>query len=179
MSSFIIDGRLTPINPSSLNDVTSEERSSAIDFVNRHNFIFQEFNHDKMIATFLPDAVVYHSKGTIHGHAEFRAFFENLYGAYIPGISRSATNHIVDRDGDGGVVVRYQQYLIRYGWAGDDAKTVAGKNFVRDDGLPSIWWFAPIIDRLRMTADGWKFFERYLGPSFTNQRLDPPKASKV
>ncbi|KAL2829486.1 hypothetical protein BDW59DRAFT_178448 [Aspergillus cavernicola] len=175
MSSFLIDGRFPPIQSSPSKDITSDERSTAMDFVNRHNFIFQEFNHEKMIATFLPDAVVYHSHGTIRGHAEIKHFFENTYGFFIPGMSRHATNHVVDRDADGGVVIRYQETLIRYGWGEDNANVVSGRDVVRNDGLPAIWWFGPIIDRLRMTADGWKIFERYLGASFRNRSLDLPK----
>ncbi|KAJ6008891.1 hypothetical protein N7499_001062 [Penicillium canescens] len=107
MSSFIVDERYPPVSGSTLNDVSSEERSSAIDFVNRHNFVFEEFDHAKMTATFLLNAVVYHSHGTVSGHKEMKEFFENIYGFFIPGISRSATNHIVDRDKDRGVLVRY------------------------------------------------------------------------
>ncbi|KUM61382.1 hypothetical protein ACN42_g5740 [Penicillium freii] len=113
MSSLIANGRYPPVSGSTLSDVSSEERSSAIDFVNRHNFVFEEFDHAKITATFLPNAVVYHSHGTISGHEEMKKFFENIYGFFIPGISRSATNHVIDRDEDGGVLVRYQETLIR------------------------------------------------------------------
>lgn len=174
MASFLVDGRFPPVPLSPSRDITSEERSTAIDFVNRHNLIFQEFNYDKMTATFLPDAIVYHSHGTIRGHAEIKQFLENVYGFFIPGIGRSATNHVVDRDENGGVVVRYQETLIRYGWGeGDpDADVVAGRDIVRADGLPAIWWFGQVVDRLRITANGWRISERYLGGSFRNQSLD-------
>ncbi|KAL4997391.1 hypothetical protein BDV10DRAFT_186186 [Aspergillus recurvatus] len=174
MSSFLIGRRFPPIPLIPSKDITSEERTTAIDFVNRHNLIFQEFNHDKMTATFLPDAVVYHSHGTIRGHADIKQFLEKVYGFFIPGIGRSATNHVVDSDDNGGVVVRYQETLIRYGWGeGDpDADVVAGRDIVRADGLPGIWWFGQVVDRLRMTANGWRIFERYLGGSFRNQSLD-------
>jgi hypothetical protein len=175
-SSLIVDGRYPPIRGSTLSDVSSEERSNAIDFVNRHNFIFEEFDHAKMTATFLPNAVVYHSHGTISGHEEMKAFFENLYGFFIPGISRSATNHVVDRDEDGGVLVRYQETLIRYGWPGDETSVFKREDVVRENGLPAIWWTGTIIDRLRMTSDGWKIFERYLATPFRNGALDLDRA---
>jgi hypothetical protein len=176
MSSFIPNNRFPPIQPATSNNVSSEERTTAIDFVNRHNFIFQEFDHEKMTATFLPEAVVYHSHGTIRGHEEMKRFFEEFYEFFIYGIIRSATNHVVDRDEDGGVMVRYQETLIRYGWKGDgDPNNVAGHDVIRNDGLPAVWWVGSMVDRLRMTEDGWKVFERYLGAPFRNQALDPSK----
>ncbi|KAJ5509591.1 hypothetical protein N7527_011734 [Penicillium freii] len=153
MSSLIANGRYPPVSGSTLSDVSSEERSSAIDFVNRHNFVFEEFDHAKITATFLPNAVVYHSQGTISGHEEMKKFFENIYGFFIPGISRSATNHVIDRDEDGGVL-----------------------DVVRENGLPAIWWIGTNIDRLRMTSDGWKIFERYLATPFRNGALDITRA---
>jgi hypothetical protein len=176
MSCLIVDGRYPPISGSTLSDVSSEERSSAIDFVNRHNFVFEEFDHAKMTATFLPNAVVYHSHGTITSHEERKEFFENIYGFFIPGISRSATNHVVDRDEDGGVIVRYQETLVRYGWPGDDTSMFKREDVVRENGLPAIWWIGTNIDRLRMTSDGWKIFERYLGTPFRNGALDLNRA---
>ncbi|CEN62958.1 hypothetical protein ASPCAL09586 [Aspergillus calidoustus] len=179
--------RLHPVKcASTISRVTSDERTSAIDFINRQNYIFQEFNHDRMLATFLPDATVYHSERTLHGHAEIKTFFETCYGRAIPRICRSATNHVVDRDDEDeegtGVVVRYQQYLIRVGWEGEregeDGVAAAGKDVVTQDGLPAIWWFGSVVDRLRMTGEGWKVYERFVGPSFRNPRLDLAKGPK-
>ncbi|KAJ5764892.1 hypothetical protein N7520_004451 [Penicillium odoratum] len=172
MSSFVKNDRFPPIKLSTSNDVSSDERITAIDFVNRHNYVFEEFNPDDMLSTFLPNGVVYHSHGTVRGHAEMREFLENHYAFFIHGISRSATNHVVDRDEEG-VMVRYHECLIRYGWADDDAKILAGHDVIRNDGLPAIWWSGPMIDRLRMTDDGWKIFERYLGAPVRNGNLDP------
>lgn len=42
-----------------------------------------------------------------------KQFFANDYPYLIPGVSRNATNHILDQDEDG-VVVRYQNLLVRY-----------------------------------------------------------------
>ncbi|KAH7232410.1 uncharacterized protein BKA55DRAFT_544739 [Fusarium redolens] len=166
MSSFITNGRYPPIPGATLDDVTSEERSSAIDFVNRHNLIFEEFDHQKMINTFLPDAVVYHTYGVVRGHENMKDFLENKYGFFIPGVSRHATNHVVDRDQDGGVI-------------GDDLAAINGHDAIREDGLPAIWWIGRIVDQLRMTPDGWKIFERHLGAPFRDGRLDPSKAPSV
>ncbi|KAJ5294969.1 hypothetical protein N7508_009790 [Penicillium antarcticum] len=175
--SFIPNGHFPPINPSTSNNASSEERCTAIDFFNRHNFIFEEWDHEKIISTFLPQADVYHSHGTIRGHEEIRRFFEESYEFFIHGITRSATNHVVDRDEESGVVVRYHETLIRYGWKGDDASNVSGHDTIRTDGLPAVWWTGPMTDRLRMTADGWKIFERYLGAPIRNQALDPPNTA--
>jgi hypothetical protein len=62
---------------------------------------------------------------------------------------------------------------VRNSWPGEDANTPAVH---RDDGLPAIWIFSPMIDRLRRTSDGWKIFERYVGESTVNKTLDPPEA---
>ncbi|KAL3493500.1 hypothetical protein BJX62DRAFT_235328 [Aspergillus germanicus] len=168
--------------PSTTFNVSAEERTSAIDFINRQNYIFQEFNHDRMLDTFLPDATVYHSERILRGHAEIKTFFETCYGRTVPGVCRSATNHIVDRDDDDedgtGVVVRYQQYLIRYGWEGDDEGAGLKKDPVTQDGLPAIWWFGSVVDRLRMSDEGWKVYERFVGPSFRNSRLDLGKGTE-
>ncbi|KAF4947349.1 hypothetical protein FGADI_10482 [Fusarium gaditjirri] len=179
MSSLITNNRYPSIPGATLNDVTSEERSSAIDFVNRHNLIFEEFNHEKMINTFLSDAVVYHTHDLVRGHENMKDFLKNKYGFFIPGISRHATNHVVDRDEDGGVIVRYQEVLIRYGWEGDDLTAINAQDIVREDGLPAIWWVGRIIDRLKMTQEGWKISERHMGAPFRDGKLDPPKAPSV
>ncbi|KAJ5201038.1 hypothetical protein N7449_005841 [Penicillium cf. viridicatum] len=121
-----------------------------------------------MTATFLPNAIVYHSHDTITSHEERKEILENVYGFFIPGIPRSATNHVVDRDEDGDVIVRYQETLIRYGWSGDNTSMLKREDAVRENGLLAIWWIGTNIDRLRMTSDGWKIFERYLGTPLRN-----------
>lgn len=68
---------------------------------------------DAMVDALLPDGVAYHFHGTIRGQSEMRHFFENDYPYLNPGVSRHATNPIVDRDEDG-VVVRYHNLLVRY-----------------------------------------------------------------
>ncbi|EHK23322.1 uncharacterized protein TRIVIDRAFT_220595 [Trichoderma virens Gv29-8] len=181
MSDFLNNGLFPSIDASTLNDVTAEERSSAIDFVNRNNFVFEEFNVDKVMSTFLPEAAVHHIGGTFRGEAERRKFLETFYAKiFIPGISRNAMNHVVDRDGDG-VMVRYQMHLVRYAWPSDIRGIAAGEDLLSNDGLPSTWYFGAVIDRLRMTSEGWKLFERYLGPAFRDKRLEisnDPKALK-
>ncbi|KAH8655861.1 hypothetical protein BX600DRAFT_440345 [Xylariales sp. PMI_506] len=172
MSPFLANGDFPSIKNFTLNDVTTDERVTAIDFVNRHNFLFEEYNHDKLLATCLPNIVLYHVEGTIRGHAELRKFWETVYGSFIPGINRANANHVVDRDEDGGVIVRYHIYLVRNQWPDESGKTVAGDGVANDNGLPAIWWYSPMIDRLRMTPDGWKIFERYLGASARNVKFD-------
>ncbi|KAL5338119.1 hypothetical protein BJX70DRAFT_367741 [Aspergillus crustosus] len=180
-SSYLINNRFPPIPATQSKSLTATEITTAIDFVNRHNFIFTEFTHETMLSTFLPDATVYHTHGTLHGHTEFKSFFENIYGFFIPGIARSATNHVVDRDEDGGVTVRYLETLVRYGYGKeeedgvDDPYVVTGKDAVRGDGLPAVWWVGTMVDRLRMTEDGWRIYERYLGAPVRNGGLDLPK----
>jgi hypothetical protein len=93
--------------------VTPEDRASAIEFVNRVNWLFEVWDVDAMVDAFLPDSVTYHFHGTSRGQDEATRFFDDLYPYIIPGVSRHATNHIVDLDEDG-VVVRYHNLLIRH-----------------------------------------------------------------
>jgi hypothetical protein len=150
--------------------------TSAVDFVNRVNWLFETWDVEAMIDSFFPEAVAYHFHGTISGHAEIRRFFEHDYPYLIPGVSRHATNHIVDPDGEG-VVVRYQNLLIRYADPQDAEALGAGQVMHSDNGLPAIWLYSPMRDRLRRTATGWKIIERYIGGSTTNDKLTPPDTS--
>jgi hypothetical protein len=154
------------------NGVDAGDRSSAIDFVNRVNWWFETWDVDAMVDAFLPEGVAYHFHGTISGHKEMRDFFNKDYPYLIPGVSRHATNHIVDSD-ENGVVVRYQNLLVRY--ADIDSLTTEDSGQVRHSAndLPAIWLYSPMMDRLRYTGSGWKIFERYIGKSTTNTRLNP------
>ena len=160
-----------PIDPTHAVDAT--DWTSAVDFVNRVNWRFETWDVEAMIDSFQPDAVAYHFHGTIRGHAEIRRFFEQDYPYLIPGVSRHATNHIVDADEDG-VVVRYQNLLIRHAQPRDARALGAGQVMHSQQGLPAIWLYSPMRDRLRRTAHGWKIFERYIGGSTTNDALTPP-----
>ncbi|KAF4471802.1 snoal-like domain-containing [Fusarium albosuccineum] len=162
-----------PLPTSTSSEVTAEERSSAVDFVNRVNTLFEEFDHDKMAATFLPDASVHHPYGVYRGSKEMRGFLETKYPPLIPGVSRHATNHVVDRDQEtGGVVVRYHNLLIRQVWP-SAADKVSADNPVTVTGLPGIWFFSSMVDRLKMTDDGWKVHARIIGSSVINENLGP------
>ncbi|MFS2151358.1 nuclear transport factor 2 family protein [Rhizobium sp. Rhizsp42] len=146
---------------------------SAIDYVNRVNWLFETWDVEGMINSFTPDAVAFHFHGTIRGHKGIRHFFEVDYPYLIPGVSRHATNHIVDKDGDG-VVVRYHNLLVRHAWPEDAVKIGAGEVMESGADLPAIWLYSPMRDRLVKTSEGWKIWERYIGGSTTNSRLSPP-----
>jgi len=159
-------------NISSSLNVSAEDRISAIDFVNRLNWWFETWDVDAMMDAFLPEAVAYHFHGTINGREEMRQFFDRDYPYLIPGVSRHGTNHIVDKDEDG-VVVRYHNLLVRY--ASPETASALGDGQAVDshEDLPAIWIYSPMMDRLRRTEDGWKIFERYIGGSAVNVRLNP------
>jgi hypothetical protein len=148
------------------------DRASAIDFVNRVNWLFETWDVDAMVEAFTPEGVAYHFHGVIRGRAEMRRFFEQDYPYLIPGVSRHATNHIVDADGDG-VVVRYHNLLVRYADPALAPDLGAGRVLDSDEGLPAIWIYSPMLDRLRREGDGWRIHERYVGGSMTNRRLEP------
>jgi hypothetical protein len=154
--------------------VALADRISAIDFVNRVNWFFEVWDVDAMVESFLPDSTTFHFHGTIRGHRQLRHFFDHDYPYLIPGVSRHATNPIVDVDGSDGVVVRYHNLLVRYGSA--DAPLGAPPSFgvaESDAGLPAIWIYSPMLDRLRRTDAGWRISERHVGSSVIDRRHSP------
>ncbi|KAH6695447.1 hypothetical protein F5X68DRAFT_227426 [Plectosphaerella plurivora] len=162
-----------PLSPFTSSNVTSEERSSAIDFVNRVNYLFEEFDTDKMSTAFLPDASVHHAYGVNQGKEELTRFITKDYPPLIPGVSRHATNHIVDRDEEtGGVVVRYNNLLLRHVWP-TEADKVTADEATMVMGLPGIWMWSTMSDRLKMTTEGWKISSRVIGALVVNKSLGP------
>jgi hypothetical protein len=152
--------------------VADQDRASAVDFVNRVNWLFETWDVDAMVEAFTSEGVAYHFHGVIRGHVEMRRFFEEDYPYLIPGVSRHATNHIVDADGDG-VIVRYHNLLVRYAAPALAPELGAGKVLNSDDELPAIWIYSPMLDRLQRDGDGWRIHERYVGGSMTNSRVEP------
>jgi hypothetical protein len=148
--------------------VDPADRVTAVDFINRVNWLFDAWDIDAMVEAFLPDSVTYHTHGVNRGQTETRRFFQKLYPYIVPGVSRHATNPIVDRDGDG-VIVRYHNLLVRY--APEASKMVTGQLPGRPDSLPAIWVYSKMTDRLRRTDKGWRIFERHVGATAMNDRL--------
>ena len=145
------------------------DRISAIDFVNRVNLLFDAWNVDAMVQAFLPDAVTYHSGGVSHGQTEARRFFEQIAPCVDRGVSRIATNPIVDADDDG-VIVRYHNLLVRY-TAEVAAGVISGQVHPAPASLPAIWVYSAMTDRLRRTDDGWRIFERHVGTTAMNDQV--------
>ncbi|WQF89751.1 Putative NTF2-like domain superfamily protein [Colletotrichum destructivum] len=107
------------------------------------------------------------------GAEAVKDFIENKYPPLIPGVTRHATNHIVDRDNEtGGVVVRYHMALVRQAWP-EEAGKVTTKDAFEVTGLPGIWIYSAVVDRLRMTDDGWKLYSRVNGSTVVNKSLNP------
>jgi ketosteroid isomerase-like protein len=148
--------------------VDPADRISAVDFINRVNWLFDAWDIDAMVEAFLPDSVTYHTHGINRGQAETRRFFQQLYAYSGPGVSRHATNPIVDRDGDG-VIVRYHNLLVRY--TPEASSMVTGQVVGRPDNLPALWVYSAITDRLRRTDKGWRIFERHIGATTMNDGL--------
>lgn len=153
--------------------VTVEERITAIDFVNRFNYLLEEFDTGKILSTMLPDTSVSHTYGAYDSTEAIRGFLESQYAPIIPGVSRHATNHIVDRDEEtGGVVIRYQNVLIRHLWPEDAGKATPNVNFTVTD-MPSIWTSSSVADRLKMTDEGWRLYQKGVGATVVNGALTP------
>jgi SnoaL-like domain len=152
-------------------EVSGSDRADAIEFVNRVNWLFEIWDVEGIAASFLPDAVNRHPHGVISGSTGLRQFLEAYYPQAIPGVSRDATNHIVDADGDD-VIVRYHNLLIRYALPYDvEAVRNATEVIFNDEGLPAIVSWSPMLDRLRLTDDGWKIAERLVGGTVANSRF--------
>lgn len=152
--------------------VSAEDRVSAIEFINRVNWFFDAWDVESIVQAFAENSVTYHFHGTNRGRAEVRQFLTEKYPYLIPGVSRHATNHIVDADEDG-VVVRYHNLLIRY--ATPEAAPTMGfaKALESQEDMPGIWLYSVMVDRLRRTPEGWEIFERHVGATTTNARLNP------
>jgi hypothetical protein len=150
---------------------------SAIDFIHRVNWLFDAWDIDAMVEAFLPDGVTHHTHGINRGRAETRRFFQEQYPYTVPGISRHATNPIVDPDGDDGVIVRYHNLLVRYSAEPASPRIVGGQVVASPMGLPAIWVYSAMTDRLRRTHSGWRIFERHVAATSMNDRLTPGASS--
>lgn len=152
--------------------VDPADRADAIDFINRVNLLFDACDIDAMVEAFLPDGVTYHTHGVARGRAETRRFFEETYPYSVPGVSRIATNPIVDSDGEG-VIVRYYNLLVRYAPEAAGPRMVTGEVVEDPDDLPAIWVYSAVTDRLRRLDNVWRIFERHIGTTTMNDRLRP------
>lgn len=163
---------MTSLPPIALDSaVDPADRISAIDFINRLNWLFDAWDIDAMVEAFLPDGVTYHTGGVNRGWSETRRFFQQMYPYIVPGVSRIATNPIVDADGEG-VVVRYHNLLVRYSPEASPG-VITGQVIGNPDDLPAIWVYSSMTDRLRRTEKGWRIFERHVGATSMNDRLRP------
>jgi hypothetical protein len=159
-------------------DVDPADRVTAIDFINRVNWLFDAWDIDAMVEAFLPDSVTYHTHGVNRGQIETRRFFQRMYPYVVPGVSRHATNPVVDRDGDG-VIVRYHNLLVRHAAEASAPRIVAGQVVGSPTDLPAIWVYSAMTDRLRRVDSGWRIFERRIGTTSMNDRLGPASSGPV
>jgi hypothetical protein len=153
--------------------VDTADQVSAIDFINRVNWLFDAWDIDGMVEAFLPDSVTHHTHGIVRGRIETRRFFQAQYPYAVPGVSRHATNPIVDPDDDDGVVVRYHNLLVRYASQAAPPRIVGGQLVSTPADLPALWVYSAMTDRLRRTPGGWRIFERRVGETSMNDRLTP------
>jgi hypothetical protein len=159
--------------------VDPADRISAIDFINRVNWLFDAWDIDAMVEAFLPDSTTHHTHGVSHGKLETRRFFQDQSPHVTPGISRQALNPIVDPDDDGGVIVRYHNLLVRHTAQAASPKIVSGQVITAAPDTPEIWIYSAMTDRLRRTETGWRIFERHVGPTSmndgnsSNRKADP------
>ncbi|MGH3971067.1 MAG: nuclear transport factor 2 family protein, partial [Mycobacterium sp.] len=141
--------------------VDPTDGSTAIDFINRVNLLFDAGDIDAMVEAFLPDSTTFHTGGVTHGQTEMRRFFQQAQPYSGAGVSRIATNPIVDADDDGeGVIVRYHNLIVRYSTEAPSS-IVTGQVQETPEDLPAIWVYSAMTDRLRRHGRGWRIFERY------------------
>lgn len=148
--------------------VDPADRVSAIDFINRVNWLFDAWDIDAMVEAFLPDCTTYHTHGVSHGKLETRRFFQDQSPHVVSGVSRQALNPIVDAD-DGGVIVRYHNLLVRHTAQASLPRIVSGQVITAAPDAPEIWIYSAMTDRLRRTERGWRIFERHVGPTSMNE----------
>src|SRR5581483_3845259 len=122
--------------------VDTADQVSAIDFINRVNWLFDAWDIDAMVEAFLPDGVTHHTHGTVRGRIETRRFFQAQFPYTVPGVSRHATNPIVDPDGDDGVIVRYHNLLVRYAAEASSPKIVQGQVVASTADMPALWVYS-------------------------------------
>lgn len=156
--------------------VDTADQVSAIDFINRVNWLFDAWDVDAMVEAFLPDGVTHHTHGTIRGRIETRRFFQEQLPYTVPGVSRHATSPIVDPDDDDGVVVRYHNLLVRYATQAPSPRIVGGQVVSSPANLPALWVYSAMTDRLRRTEHGWRIFERRVAETSMNDSLTPGAA---
>jgi hypothetical protein len=178
MSLLDQDGAFLPISTTT-STVTADEWISAINFTNRVNFHFESNDQEQMTNAFSPNAKAHFPGMSVRGEEEIRALFRDKYSVMIPGVKRYATNHIVDRDEEtGGVIVRYQNQLVRYTWpkeVGVARGPRVAEVLVTSEGLPRIWQCSTIMDRLEKRGGGWYICERYVGDHVIDETLNPDK----
>jgi hypothetical protein len=151
--------------------VDAADRVSAIDFINRVNWLFDAWDIDAMVEAFLPDSVMHHTHGVSRGKAETRRFFQEQSPYVVPGVSRQALNPIVDPDDDDGVIVRYHNLLVRHTAQATSPRIVAGQVVAGAVDMPELWVYSAMTDRLRRTESGWRIFERRVGPTSMSDQL--------
>lgn len=178
MSLLDQDGAFLPISTTT-STVTADEWISAINFINRVNFHFESNDQEKMTNAFSPNAKAHFPGISVRGEEEIRALFRDKYSVMIPGVKRYATNHIVDRNEEtGGVIVRYQNQLVRYAWP-KDVSAPRGPRvaevLVTSEELPRIWQCSTIMNRLEKRVVGWYICERYVGDHVVDETLNPDK----
>jgi hypothetical protein len=149
--------------------VDPADRISAIDFINRVNWLFDAWDIDAMVEAFLPDSTTFHTHGVSRGKLETRRFFQDQSPYVMPGISRQALNPIVDPDDDDGVIVRYHNLLVRHTAQAASARIVSGQVITAAPDMPEIWIYSAMTDRLRRTERGWRIFERHIGATSMNE----------
>jgi hypothetical protein len=148
--------------------VDPADRISAIDFINRVNWLFDAWDIDAMVEAFLPDSATFHTHGVTRGTLETRRFFQDQSPHVMPGVSRQALNPIVDPDDDGGVIVRYHNLLVRNTAQAAAPRIVSGQVIAGVVDAPEIWIYSVMTDRLRRTENGWRIFERHVGSTSMN-----------
>jgi hypothetical protein len=178
MSLLDQDGAFVPISTTA-STVTADEWISAINFINRVDFHFESNDQEQMTNAFSPNGKAHFPGMSVRGEEEIRALFRDKYSVMIPGVKRYATNHIVDRDEEtGGVIVRYQNQLVRYAWpkeVGAPRGPRVAEVLVTSEGLPRIWQCSTIMDRLEKRGGGWYICERYVGDHVVDETLNPDK----
>jgi SnoaL-like domain len=147
---------LSPTPHAAAARVTAQDRSDAIDLVNRLNFAFDHWQLDELLDSFTENAIFEHPRGRGQGRVEIARFLD-AYQPLTIGVRRLALNHIVTAGADGSVTVTYFNVLVRLTTPADAHLLAEAPLLESEAGFPAITTFSRVVDRLRKNEQGeWK-----------------------
>jgi hypothetical protein len=136
-------------------------RTEVIDFINRHNLYFDQWDYEKLADTFTDDAAIDHPIGQASGRSEINKLLKD-YEPITRGVRRENANYVIDVISEGKAIVHYHSILIRVTREEDAAKARETSGFLRDTtGFPILICHALVTDTVVQDKNAnWKVFRK-------------------